>query len=66
MLGRVRLALDRHLTLSNFLDRLMERCGDQVVGRDDDYLTLDGRRETVQRVGGLHAEVCALGRFLFF
>jgi acyl-CoA synthetase (AMP-forming)/AMP-acid ligase II len=64
MLGRVRLALDRHLTLSNFLDRLMERCGDQVVGRDDDYLTLDGRRETVQRVGGLHAEVCALGRFL--
>jgi acyl-CoA synthetase (AMP-forming)/AMP-acid ligase II len=64
MFRRLRLALDRRVTVSNLLDELVRRGGDRVVSIEEDFVTLDGAREPVQRVADMHREVCALGRFL--
>ena len=64
MLRRLRLALDRRVTVSNLLDELLRRGDNRVVSIEEDFVTLDGLREPVQRVADVHREVCALGRFL--
>jgi long-chain acyl-CoA synthetase len=64
MFRRLRLALDRRVTVSNLLDELLRRGRNPVVSIEDDFVTLDGAREPVQRLADMHREVCALGRFL--
>ncbi len=64
MFRRLRLALDRRVTVSNLLDELVRRGGNRVVSIEEEFVTLDGVREPVQRVADMHREVCALGRFL--
>jgi long-chain acyl-CoA synthetase len=64
MVRRLRLALDRRVTVSNLLDELLRRGDNRVVSIEDDFVTLDGVREPVQRLADMHREVSALGRFL--
>jgi acyl-CoA synthetase (AMP-forming)/AMP-acid ligase II len=65
MFSRLRLALDRRVTVSDLLDELLRRGGgNRIVSIEDDFVTLDGAHEQVQRVADMHREVCALGRFL--
>jgi long-chain acyl-CoA synthetase len=64
MFRRLRLACDRRVTVSNLLDELLRRCGNRVVSIEEEFVTLDGVHEPVQRVADVHREVCALGRFL--
>jgi len=64
MFRRLRVALDRRVTVSNLLDELVRRGGNRVVSIEDDFVTLDGAHEPVQRIADMHREVCALGRFL--
>ena len=64
MFRRLRLALDRRVTVSNLLDELLRRGSDRVVSVEEEFVTLDGAHEPVQRVADMHREVCALGRFL--
>ena len=64
MFRRLRVALDRRVTVSNLLDELLRRGDNRVVSIEEDFVTLDGAHEPVQRVTDMHREVCALGRFL--
>jgi long-chain acyl-CoA synthetase len=64
MFRRLRLALDRRVTASNLLDELLRRGDDRVFSIQEDFVTLDGVHQPVQRLTDLHREVCALGRFL--
>ncbi len=65
MFRRLRLALDRRVTVSNLLDELVRRgSGSRVFSIEREFVTLDGVHEPVQRVTDMHREVCALGRFL--
>jgi long-chain acyl-CoA synthetase len=64
MFHRPLLPLDRNVTVANLVDELLKRQGDRVVSRGDDFVALDGRKAPVQRLSELHAEICALGRFL--
>jgi hypothetical protein len=64
MFRRLRLALDRRVTVSNLLDELLRRGTNRVVIVEEGFVTLDGAHEPVQRVADMHREVCALGRFL--
>lgn len=64
MIRRLRLALDRRVTVANLLDELVKVGDNRVVAIEDGFVGLDGVSQPVQSAADMHREACALGRFL--
>jgi long-chain acyl-CoA synthetase len=64
MIGRVRLARNRNLTLATLLDDLLPLSGQRPVSYDPSFVGLDGVPMPEQTFQELYSEVCAMSRFL--